>query len=179
MSYVDCGRERDAEGKPKAGALLDEADTPAFGFSYHNEVGYNIGDAKEYWNDWQTLYRVNWSEGYMKGNLEVVFRLHPERSDEVRDLIFLGIPLLRKHTTSWGQSDEADIRVSVLQSYFRDSPMLASITQSVECPDGSSFPSVVRFERSKEREDVRWKILTAASAYHVRFELRGGIGDRK
>jgi hypothetical protein len=176
MSAVDYPSERDAE---KVGASLDKTDAPTLGLSSHDDVRNLFGDSEEMRHNWAAPQGINWAKQYSEGNLEIVLRFHIKRGNEIRDLVFLAIPFLRNNSTARVKLSGIDFGVSTLQSGFGEQPVLAAITKAVENPDGTALPSFVRFESPKEREDLRWKVFTAASAYHVRFELRGGIGNRE
>jgi hypothetical protein len=87
---------------------------------------------------------------------------------------------MRQNDTACWQLLETDVGVSAFESNTGQKSVLATVAEFIENPDSfAPIPSFVRLERPKGRQDIRWQILTAASAYHVRFELRGGVGDRE
>ena len=165
---------------PKCTAsLLDEPDAAALSLRHLYEVRYDIGDSGERGDDGLPLDWMNWAERYKKGKLEVVMRLHADGGSAQRDLVLLGVPFVGQHDTAWRQSKKQNIIDNAFKSYFGNDPVFTAVTNLVKRPNGSAFPSLVRFERPKKREDIRWQVLASLAAYHVRLELRGGVGDRE
>jgi hypothetical protein len=157
----------------------DESGSASHYLRLFNDVRYFVGDGEEMRDRWLSGERRNWAESYVKGDLEVVLRLSIKGSGEVADLVFSAVPYMRKHGTSGWKLFGSNVSIGAFKTNAGQKTVLAAITELVENPDGAALPSLVRLEQPKEREDIRWQILAAASAYHVRFELRGGVGDRE
>ncbi len=186
MGSVDCSGERDdaeiGTGAPCLGAPSpDEAGSSSYYLRLFHNGPYDVGYSEEVRHRWLAGERTDWAEGYVKGNFEIVLRFCIDGSREVADLVFFAVPHMRVDRAAGWQLLRPNIGVGALKSNAGQKAVLAAVAEFVENPDGTSSPiaSLVRLERPKERQDVRWQVFTAASAYHVRFELRGGVGDRE
>lgn len=124
---------------------------------------------------------LNFAERYKKFECVVVLKIAAGPNLAQYDLIVEAVPAKRVRMGNLrGASNIATpARYAVhLHSDVDQGLVLGRVTSLVQGPDGI-IPSLIRFERTKERQDIGWNILAASPTNNVRFQFFGAIGNRK
>jgi hypothetical protein len=159
--------------------LLEQADPPRLRFDSQDDALNFARHSIKRSQHWLASHSLNWPERYKKGEIDIVLQISTDAGDRKNDLVFFAVPAGRRdnqgHRAAHSHPPDDETGTRADRKY---KPVSTLPTNSVECPD-ECIPTLVRLERAKKREDIRWKILepSVQGILNIRGVVRDGEMD--
>jgi hypothetical protein len=165
---VDCDGER--------AALGDKSEPTYLRFRNQQDALDFANGGIQHRKRWNPDKFRHFAERYIKGELEIVLEIPAGPDHAEYHFVFFKVP-----DGSWNAgvpADKARLHRPKMIAEHRstEDAVLTVVAEPIQCPNGF-VPSLVRLERAKQREDIRWEILASPASYHISFELGRSVSN--